>query len=42
MVLLTHQELSEYSKCSNDIYYFIEKYCNIELRSYQKNGYQVL
>jgi hypothetical protein len=41
MVLLTHQELSEYSKCSNDIY-FIEKYCNIELRSYQKNGYQVL
>jgi hypothetical protein len=36
MVLLTHQELSEYSKCSNDIYYFIEKYCNIELRSYQK------
>jgi hypothetical protein len=32
---LTHDELIEYAKCSNDIFYFIEKYCNIKLREYQ-------
>ena len=29
-------ELIEYSKCYNDIYYFIEKYLNIKLYPYQK------
>lgn len=32
----TNNELSEYTKCSHDILYFIETYCNIKLRGYQK------
>ena len=38
----THEEMNEYVKCSNDIFYFIEKYCSITLRKYQKewiNGF---
>lgn len=35
VIALTHDELLEYAKCSNDIFYFIEKYCNIKLREYQ-------
>ena len=33
----TAEELKEYSKCSNDSIYFIEKYLQIKLREYQKD-----
>jgi len=35
-IILTKDELNEYSKCYNNSIYFIEKYCNITLREYQK------
>lgn len=35
-LVLTNEELIEYSKCLNDVSYFIEKYCDIKLRTYQK------
>lgn len=33
----TNNELKEYTKCANDLFYFIEKYLNIKLKSYQKD-----
>lgn len=38
----THEELLEYSRCANDIIYFVEKYCtvnkkNIKLYDFQKD-----
>lgn len=32
----THKEMVEFSKCCSNIFYFIDNYTNIELRSYQK------
>ena len=29
-------ELAEYSKCYNDVFYFIDRYCNFSLHSYQR------
>lgn len=45
LVKLTPEEIDEFDKCSNDIIYFVEKYCRfltdkgrrtVPLRSYQK------
>lgn len=36
----THKELIEYSKCYNDPIYFIQEYCKIKLRVYQKEWIQ--
>jgi hypothetical protein len=34
---LSHDELMEFSKCSTDVIYFIEKYCEIKLHQFQIN-----
>ncbi len=34
---ISRDELNEYAKCANDVFYFIEKYLQIKLRSYQKS-----
>lgn len=36
LLSLSNEEMLEYVKCYNSPIYFIEKYCNIELRGYQK------
>lgn len=33
---MNDEELEEYVKCSNSIYYFIENYCNVKLYDFQK------
>lgn len=35
-VVLTHDELAEYSKCANDVCYFVEIFCGILLSDFQK------
>lgn len=37
IIAYTNEEKLEYAKCSNDIQYFIENYCGIILREYQKD-----
>lgn len=34
-IVKSHEELLEYSKCANNICYFIESYCGLKLRDYQ-------
>ena len=36
LIAFTNEEKLEYAKCSNDIKYFIEKYCGVSLFNFQK------